>query len=88
MIHIYGTDEIKINNLINYLVFKLDCAREQEDGFTARIMHYARFPSTRERLSEQAKELANLLAEELCQLSYSIESDMFSTYYQREGFTK
>lgn len=59
-----------------------------EDGFTARIMHYARFPSTRERLSEQAKELANLLAEELCQLSYSIESDMFSTYYQREGFTK
>ena len=31
MIHIYGTDEIKINNLINYLVFKLDCAREQKE---------------------------------------------------------
>ena len=31
LIHIYGTDEIKINNLINYLVFKLDCAREQEE---------------------------------------------------------
>ena len=31
LIHIYGTDEIKINNLINYLVFKLDSAREQEE---------------------------------------------------------
>ena len=31
LIHIYGTDEIKINNLINYLGFKLDCAREQEE---------------------------------------------------------
>ena len=31
LIHIYGPDEIKINNLINYLGFKLDCAREQEE---------------------------------------------------------
>ena len=31
LIHIYGVDEEKINNLINYLVFKLDCAREQEE---------------------------------------------------------
>lgn len=30
--HIYGLDELgKINSLINYLTFKLDCAREQEE---------------------------------------------------------
>lgn len=31
LIHLYVADDIKINNLINYLVFKLDCAREQEE---------------------------------------------------------
>ena len=31
LIHLYEADELKINNLINYLVFKLDCAREQEE---------------------------------------------------------
>ena len=31
LIHLYEADSLKINNLINYLVFKLDCAREQEE---------------------------------------------------------
>ena len=31
LIHIYGEDIKKIHSLINYLVFKLDCAREQEE---------------------------------------------------------
>ena len=59
-----------------------------EEGFTARIMHYARFPSQRERLRNQAERLGCLLAEKLCQLSFSIESDKESAYYQREGFSK
>lgn len=59
-----------------------------EDGFTVRIMHYARFPSERERLQSQAERLAALLAEALSQISYSIESDVDCVYYQREGFNK
>lgn len=59
-----------------------------EDGFTIRIMHYARFPSERQRLQGQAERLAELLAEGLSQLSYSIESDIDCRYYQREGFNK
>ena len=59
-----------------------------EDGFTARIMHYAQFPSERERLQGQAERLAVLLAEGLNQVSYSIESDLDNVYYQLEGFRK
>lgn len=59
-----------------------------EDGFTVRIMHYARFPSHRERLQSQAERLAFALAEKLCQVSFSIESDEDNTYYQLKGFDK
>lgn len=31
LVILYAADSEKINNLINYLVFKLDCAREQEE---------------------------------------------------------
>lgn len=59
-----------------------------EDGFTARIMHYARFPSERERLKNQAIRLATCLAEQLCQVSFSIESDEENIYYQLKGHKK
>lgn len=53
-----------------------------EEGFTARIMHYARFPSSRKRLRSQAARLAKWLASELAQASYSIESDLSCTYHE------
>lgn len=59
-----------------------------EQGFTVRFMHYARFPSEREVLEKQAEELAFILAEELGQISFTIESDIGSAYYQKENFNK
>lgn len=53
-----------------------------ESGFTARIMHYARFPKEKDSIEDQALRLAMFLAEELCQASFSIETTDKSSYYE------
>lgn len=53
-----------------------------ETGFTARIMHYARFPKEESELLDQAQRLAYILCEHLGQMSFSIETPRESIYYQ------
>lgn len=55
--------------------------RGQESGFTARIMNYARFPRTPQQVWDLARDLADILAEELSQKSFSIETNERSVYF-------
>lgn len=55
-----------------------------ESGFTARIMHYARFPKEKDEIYSQAERLAYRLCRELGQTSFSIETPQESIYFETE----
>lgn len=59
-----------------------------ERGMTVRIMQYPRFERQEHEILEMAVELAKFLAQELCQISFSIETPYNTTYYQAEGYEK
>lgn len=46
----------------------------EESGVTVTLIHYPRFPSTPNLLWDKAQRLAELLARDLCQKSYSIDA--------------
>lgn len=46
----------------------------EEAGFSATLIHYPRFPSEPVALWNKAERLAAILANDLCQKSYSIEA--------------
>lgn len=54
--------------------------RGAEAGFTARFMNYPRFPREPYEVFNQAVELGQVLADELSQKSFSIETET-ETYY-------
>ena len=54
----------------------------KESGFTARVMCYPRFLKTDEQLLDEATRFAYLLAEVLCQKSFSIETSHDTIYFQ------
>jgi hypothetical protein len=60
----------------------------REPGFVARLINYPRFPKTPTEISRDARELADLLATELGQISYSIERSNVTSYFEREGYSK
>lgn len=59
-----------------------------EAGFTCRIMNYARFPADKAAIDNKAERLARILCQELCQISFSIESPEACRYYQDGAFQK
>lgn len=59
-----------------------------EDGFVASIMSYARFPQTKDELGSKAVTLAGMLANDLCQASFSIEGPDTCDYYQNDNIKK
>lgn len=59
-----------------------------ESGFTARIMRYPRFPKTLVELTQEAKDLGNFLAEELGQVSFSVETSCQTYYFTHPTFKK
>lgn len=59
-----------------------------ERGMTARIMQYPRFERPENEILDMAVELGTFLAQELCQISFSIETPYNTTYYQAEGYEK
>lgn len=59
-----------------------------EDGFVVSIMNYARFPKTKVEIEKMAISLATMLADELCQASFSIEGPDNSDYYQNDAIRK
>lgn len=59
-----------------------------EEGMTVRIMQYPRFQRPEQEIMEMAEELGKYLAQELCQISFSIETPYNTTYYQAEGYEK
>lgn len=58
----------------------------EESGFKVGLVHYPRFPSTTDKLREQATILAGMLQKRLCQHSYLIvgpdETEWFSAREQ------
>ncbi|AMM43741.1 hypothetical protein FDG95_gp176 [Pectobacterium phage vB_PcaM_CBB] len=54
----------------------------KEAGITARVICYPRFPKTDEQLMDEATRFAYMLAEALCQKSFSIESSNETIYFQ------
>lgn len=59
-----------------------------EDGFIASIISYARLPQTMDELGSKAETLAGMLANELCQASFSIEGPITCDYYQNDSIKK
>lgn len=59
-----------------------------EDGMTVRIMQYPRFERPEHEILDMAVELGSFLAQELCQISFSLETPYNTTYYQAEGYEK
>lgn len=60
----------------------------RESGFTVRFINYPRFPKDDASVLANAEELAEILAEKLGQISYTIERSGVTTYYQRDGYEK
>ena len=60
----------------------------EEDGVVARIMQYPRLERPEQEILDMAIELGGYLAQEMCQVSFSIETPYNTTYYQAEGFEK
>ena len=56
-----------------------------EAGVCVTRINYARFPEEETSLLERVKDVASLLADALCQKSYSIETPSQMLYIQREG---
>lgn len=59
-----------------------------ESGMTVRVMQYARFLKDEQEIFDAVYEDALLLAKELCQTSFSIETSYNTMYYQAKGFDK
>ena len=59
-----------------------------EEGFTARVIQYPRFPKSKGDIYEQVRELADRLANQLSQISFTIETSEQTTYFQADGFDK
>lgn len=59
-----------------------------EEGMTVRLIQYPRFQRSEVEILEMAQELGSYLAQELCQISFSIETPYNTTYYQAEGYDK
>lgn len=59
-----------------------------EEGFTARIIRYPRFPKTLDELTKEAVGLGNFLAEELGQVSFSVETSETTYYFTHPTFKK
>jgi ferredoxin len=55
----------------------------EEVGYIVGLINYPRFPSTEERLMEQAKEIANLLMNETFQGSYTIVAPSKTLFVSR-----
>ena len=60
----------------------------EEEGILVRLMQYPRFPRPEHEILEMAVELGQYLAQELCQVSFSIETPENVVYYQAEGYEK
>lgn len=59
-----------------------------ERGMTVRLMQYPRFERPKQEIVEMAVELGKYLAQELCQISFSIETPDNTFYFQAEGYEK
>lgn len=57
----------------------------RELGFVARFINYPRFPKPFGVVFDDAVELANILVDELGQMSYTIETPNSNTMYYRDG---
>lgn len=55
----------------------------EEAGFKVGLIHYPRFPTTKEDLVFKAGQLADRLMERLCQHSYSIVGPDATTWFSR-----
>jgi hypothetical protein len=55
----------------------------QEAGFIVGFINYPRFPATPEQITAKAEALALLLADELCQRSYTIETPTTTQWFTR-----
>lgn len=53
-----------------------------EDGLLVRIIAYPRFPKSEVILMEEVQEFATVLANRLCQASYTIETPTNTMYYE------
>lgn len=57
----------------------------KEEGITARVICYPRFPKTDKVLFNEAESFAFGLANKMCQKSFTIESSTDTIYYQSEN---
>lgn len=57
----------------------------EEEGLTARVIAYPRFPKSSEDLFNEMKAFADVLAEKLCQKSFTIETKTDTFYYMSDN---
>lgn len=55
----------------------------EETGFCVTLINYPRFPLTEEQIEIKAMELAELLRDELCQDSFTIQDPQETYWYSR-----
>lgn len=54
----------------------------KEDGMTIRVICYPRFPRPDDEILQEVSDFAAVLANKLCQMSYTIESSTNTYYYE------
>lgn len=96
-IHIAG-DYTQAKNLCRQWVMQGACVQISpctyiytggaEEGMTVRLMQYPRFQIPEVDILVMAMELGSYLAQELCQISFSIETPDNTIYYQADGYEK
>lgn len=52
-----------------------------ETGITARLLKYPRFPKSNDEILDEMKRFAPILAEKMCQKSYTIETTFDTIYF-------
>lgn len=59
-----------------------------ESGMIVRLSQYPRFKRKESEIHDMAIELGKYLAQQLCQISFTIETTYETTYYQADGYEK
>lgn len=94
-IHLAGDYNTAIEAIREFAFYEGFCAQVQkctyvytggvEEGVTVRVIRYPRFKKPIDEIVEQVERLAQVLANKLCQKSYTIENSNSTVYFTSDN---
>lgn len=60
----------------------------EESGLLIRVINYPRFPRTPEEITKLTVEFAKIIADKLCQKSFTVETKTDTMYFESDKHTK